>query len=130
MQFKVGNKVILEVSANELFYLKNIVVSPKDQVQKGIRGKISQSRKKTRREWIDKLIAKGLDVPHDETAFVALIKAQPEYKTRRETEEVDKDVRDICLDSNKLAKSTCPLTNTEAIIFKTGQAPVDECDIH
>ena len=132
MQLKIGNKIIMEVSADDIFCLDNDLLSSKDWLQAGLRGKINQCKKRLFRQWIPILRERSLDIPATDSALIDLIKSQPDYKDRRNREEAEEGqtVKDVCLDSNKLAKSSCPWTNTKTIIYISGTEPIDDCDVH
>ncbi len=99
----------------------------------GLIGKINNCKKRFFREWIPKLRERSLAIPATDSALIALILSQPDYKDRKDREEVDHDVEDVCLLSTGgqlKAKSTCPWEFTRTQVFETGQAPTDECDVH
>lgn len=133
MQIKIGTKIIMEISAGNLRCLDNDLLSSKDWLVEGLKGKINHCKKRMFRQWIPILRDRSLDIPATDSALIALILSQSDYKDRRNREEVNSDTEDICLLStggNKKAKATCPWEATRIQIFETGQAPTDECDVH
>jgi len=86
MQIKVGNKIIMEISATDLKCLKNDLLDPEDWFVKALTGKINKCKKRMMREWIPKLRSKGLSIPPGEEELVGLILAQDDYKNRAERE--------------------------------------------
>lgn len=130
MQIKVGNKVLMTISLDDISCMENDLLSPRDWLKLALRGKINACKKRWFRTAIPMLRAKGLAIPSNDSDLIALVKTQPEYKNRKEREEEKNDVVDICLDSGKLAKSTCPLEKCEIQIFNKGTAPTNNCDVH
>ena len=131
MRIKVGNKVLKEISVDEIKALKHDLLSPKDWFQAGpLENKIIQSKKRMFRQWIPILRERGLTIPSNDADLVALILSQPDYKNRKQREEVDKDVVEICVDSNKKSKPSCPLVKTRTLIFEKGEGPTVSCDVH
>jgi len=86
MQIKVGNKVIMEISATDLKCLKNDLLDSEDWFVKALEGKINKCKKRMMREWIPKLRSKGLSIPANDEELVDLILAQSDYKNRAERE--------------------------------------------
>lgn len=134
MQLKIGNKVIMNVSSDDVKCLDNDLLSAKDWLVMGLKGKINNCKKRMYREWIPKLRERNLDIPSADSALIALILSQPDYKDRRDREDAapGQTAVNVCRDSGKKAKPTCPWTNTETIIFRDDDPnlPTDDCDIH
>ena len=133
MQLKIGSKVIMVVSADDFSSLDNDLLSAKDWLVDGLKGKINNCKKRMFRQWIPILRNRSLSIPATDSALIALIKSQTDYKDRRDREEVDHDTEDICLLStgaNKKAKTSCPWEYTRVVAFETDGAPTDECDVH
>lgn len=130
MQIKIENKIIYEISVKDIKCMDNDLLSSKDWFQEALTGKINNCKKRMFRQWIPILRGRNLTIPANDNDLIALILSQSDYKDRRNREEVNNDVVNICLDSGKLAKSTCPWMNTRVKIFTTGQAPTENCDIH
>ena len=92
MQIKVGNKVIMEISQQDLKCLKNDLLDTEDWFVKALTGKINNCKKRMMREWIPRLRAKGLSIPSNDEELVDLILAQPDYKNRAERDKEEGEI--------------------------------------
>ena len=130
MDIKIGNKILMTITADDIACMEHDVLSPRDWFKLGLRGKINACRKRWLSTWVPILRERGLDIPSSNSDLIALIKAQSDYKNRQEREEVSKDVADICLNSGKLVVANCPLDRREVQVLPEGTAPTENCDIH
>ncbi len=134
MQIKIGNKVIAEISANGIKCLEHWLESPKSDFQDHLINRVFLKMKRMFKEWIPILRERGLTIPAADDDLIDLITSQPDYKNKREREESveGQTVKDICRNSGKLAKPTCPWINTRTIVFKehNPNLPTENCDIH
>ena len=73
--------------------LKNDLLDIDDWVQKAVKGKINNCRKRLIREWQPKLFADPIvtTVPADDAQFIALVLARPDYKDRAARERLESD---------------------------------------
>lgn len=82
--------ITVNISDTEEACLLNDLLDIEDWVQKAVKGKISQCRKRLLREWQSKLMADPAvtTIPGDETKFISAVLARPDYKgrTAREAE--------------------------------------------
>lgn len=76
--------VTVNISDADEACLKNDLLDIDNWVQKAIRGKINQCKKRLIREWYPKFMADPTetDMPADEERFIAAVLARPDYKDR------------------------------------------------
>lgn len=80
--------VTVNISNDEEACLLNDLLDVDDWVQKAVKGKINQCRKRFIREWQPKLFADTnvTTIPGDEDTFISTVLIRPDYKTRAERE--------------------------------------------
>ena len=76
--------VTVNIGDAEEVCLLNDLLDIDDWVQKAVKGKISQCRKRLIREWQPKLFADTsvTTIPGDEDGFIAVVLARADYKDR------------------------------------------------
>ena len=76
--------VTVNINDDEEACLLNDLIDIDDWVQKAVRGKINQCRKRFIREWQPKLFADSSvqTIPGDEAGFISAVLARPDYKDR------------------------------------------------
>ena len=144
MQIKIGAKVIMDITTDDVKCMDNDLLSSKDWLIEGLKGKINNCKKRMFIQWIPILRSRSLAIPPTDSALIALILSQPDYKNRYDREDaiIGQDVENVCLVSNKKAKSSCPWETTKVKIFSisikkvngeiviTRLVPTDDCDVH
>lgn len=88
MQIKVGNKIIMEISATDLKCLKNDLLNPEDWFIKALEGKINKCKKRLIKEWYQKLLKDpSVDtIPGNEEDLLNFIFSRPDHKNRKDRE--------------------------------------------
>lgn len=76
--------VTINIGDAEEACLLNDLLDIDDWVQKAVKGKINQCRKRLIREWQPKLFADATvtTIPGDEATFISAVQARPDYKDR------------------------------------------------
>lgn len=76
--------IVVSISNTEEVCLLNDLLDIDDWVQKAVKGKINQCRKRLVREWQPKLFADATvtSIPGDEAGFISMVLARPDYKNR------------------------------------------------
>jgi len=85
-------KITVNISDADQLALENDLLDINQWVQDAVKGKINQCKKRFLREWQPRLMTDpAVDtIPADETAFIAMVIARPDYESRLEREEVTK----------------------------------------
>ena len=78
--------ITVNITDAEQLCLLNDLLDIEDWVQKAVKGKISQCRKRMIREWQPKLFndPKVLTIPAKESKFIALVMKRADYKNRKQ----------------------------------------------
>lgn len=76
--------ITVNISDTEKACLLNDLLDIDDWVQKAVKGKTNQCRKRLIREWQPKLFADPAvtTIPGDEARFISIVLARPDYKNR------------------------------------------------
>lgn len=89
MKISVNDQKLFELAEWEKDVLRDDIPTElldadlKRRLEWVLKHKVEQCYNRFEKEWIEKLRAKGVaSIPTDKAAFVALVKAQPDYKNR------------------------------------------------
>ena len=81
--------ITVQISDDEEACLLNDLLDVEDWVQKAVKGKINNCRKRFIREWYPRLVADPVitSVPADEQQFITEVLARPDYRRRDQRRE-------------------------------------------
>ena len=76
--------IVVQISNDEEAFLLNDLLDVDDWVQQAVKGKINNCKNRLIRQWQPKLFAdpQVTSVPADDTGFINIVLARPDYKDR------------------------------------------------